>query len=61
MHADAVSRFLQDQEGVTLIEYALLAGLLSIVAVALLPLIGTSILTLYQRVSTQLAAVAALP
>lgn len=57
----ALAQFLNDQEGVTLIEYALLAVLISTIAVTLITSVGNDVLTLYRNVSNKLAqAVAAM-
>lgn len=56
-----LAQFLNDQEGVTLIEYALLAVLISTIAVTLITSVGKDVLTLYRNVSNKLAqAVAAM-
>jgi pilus assembly protein Flp/PilA len=45
-----------DARGVTLIEYALIAGLVSIVAIALLAAMGTSLKNLYSSVNDALTS-----
>ena len=42
-----MKRFLRDESGATVIEYALIAVLISIVVIASVTLIGTSIKTLF--------------
>jgi pilus assembly protein Flp/PilA len=49
-----ISRLLRDQEGVTAIEYALVASLISIVAVTLMRTIGTSFNTTYSNIASSL-------
>jgi pilus assembly protein Flp/PilA len=49
-----ISRLLRDHEGVTAIEYALVAALISIAAVALMGTIGTSLSTTYSNVASEL-------
>jgi Flp pilus assembly pilin Flp len=44
------------QEGQALVEYVLVLGLISIVAVALLAAVGTSVTDLLSRVSDRLAS-----
>jgi len=48
-------RFLKDQSGVTAIEYGLIAGLISVVILASVTSIGTSIQGLFNTISTALA------
>lgn len=55
----ALAQFLHDQEGVTLIEYALLAVLISTIAVSLITAVGGDVLGLYRQVSNKLAQVVA--
>jgi pilus assembly protein Flp/PilA len=43
-----------DKRGVTMIEYALIAGLVSIVAIALLAAMGTSVKSIYSSVNDAL-------
>ena len=56
------ARFVREESGQDLIEYALLAGFVSLSCAAILALIGPQLQTLYTAVNTQLTnAVAALP
>ena len=48
-----VSRFVQDEQGQDLIEYALLAGFVSLAVVTIVKTLGTSLNTLYGKVDTQ--------
>ena len=48
--------FVRDEEGQDLIEYALLVGLISLVAVAAIGLAGKSVNTIFQSIQAQLAA-----
>ncbi len=50
------SQFVRDQAGQDLIEYALLAGFISLAAVAAITTIGTALNTLYTNVQTQITA-----
>jgi pilus assembly protein Flp/PilA len=45
-----------DRKGVTLIEYALIGGLVSIVAIALLSAMGTSVKNLFSSVNSALTS-----
>ncbi len=48
-------RFLKDESGVTAIEYGLIAGLISIVILASVTSIGTSVQGLFNTIATDLA------
>jgi len=48
--------FAKNDEGQDLIEYALLVGLISLVAVAAIGLAGKSVNTIFQSIQAQLAA-----
>ena len=50
--------FFKDEEGATMVEYALLVSLISIAAIAMLQAIGPQILTVFTRVNTALTPVA---
>jgi pilus assembly protein Flp/PilA len=43
-----------DKKGVTMIEYALIAGLVSVVAIAMLTAMGTSVNNLYSNINSAL-------
>ena len=45
-----------DNKGVTLIEYALIAGLISVVAIALLGAMGTSVKNIFSSINTALTS-----
>ncbi len=47
-------RFIKDEEGVTAIEYGLIAALIAIVIVVAVTLVGTSLNTLFNKVSSEL-------
>jgi pilus assembly protein Flp/PilA len=49
-----ITRFVTDDRGADLIEYALLAGLISLAAVATLTTVGTSITGLFGRIKDKL-------
>jgi pilus assembly protein Flp/PilA len=50
--------FVRDEEGQDLIEYALLVGLVSLVAVGALTLTGTSVNDIFTKIQIKLAAAA---
>jgi len=50
------NRFVREEAGQDLIEYALLAGFISLAAVAAITLIGSSLNLLYTNVNAQIKA-----
>lgn len=52
--AQGVKQFLNDEEGVTAIEYGLIAALIAVVLIASLNLVGGSLTALFTEVSKQL-------
>jgi len=48
-----IARFVRDEQGQDLIEYALLAGFISLAVVTAVTNVGTSLNTLYGNVQTQ--------
>ena len=50
----SIHQFVSSEEGADLIEYALLAGLISLAAVTALGTVGTSISGLFGKISTKL-------
>jgi pilus assembly protein Flp/PilA len=53
-HMRNIRQFVNDDQGADLIEYALLAGLISLAAVTALGTVGTSITGLFGKISTKL-------
>jgi pilus assembly protein Flp/PilA len=49
------NRFVREEEGQDLIEYALLAGFISLAAVAAITAVGTQLNLLYDAVKTQVS------
>ena len=49
-------RFFKDDEGVTAIEYGLIAALISVVIIATLILVGTNLNLVFERIRAALAA-----
>ena len=47
----ATRRFLRDEEGVTAIEYGLIAALIAVVIIAAVALIGTNLNTVFTKVA----------
>lgn len=48
-----LKRFVRDEEGQDLIEYALLAGFISLVAVTAITQVGTGVSGVYTNINTQ--------
>ena len=48
-------RFVRDESGATAIEYGLIAALVSVAAIAALTAMGTSLETMFNRVSNELS------
>jgi pilus assembly protein Flp/PilA len=57
MAMGSITRFIKQDEGADLIEYALLAGLISLAAVGTLTTVGTSITGLFSKISTKLSGI----
>ncbi len=55
---ELLKRFVREEEGQDLIEYALLAGLIIVVAVAVLTGIGTDVNTIFTHVQAKTTAAA---
>jgi len=51
------NRFVRDDNGQDLIEYALLAGFISLVAVLAITNVGTGVNAVYTNIDTQVAAI----
>lgn len=49
-----ITRFLRDEDGVTAIEYGLIAALIAVVIIASVQLVGTNLQTVFTTVSTAL-------
>ena len=50
-------RFLKDDEGVTAIEYGLIAGLIAVAIIATVTIAGAQISNIFQRVANALIAI----
>jgi pilus assembly protein Flp/PilA len=51
-----ISRFAEDESGVTSIEYGLIAALISVVCIAAMTAVGTRLQAVYTSISAALAA-----
>ncbi|HET9413371.1 MAG TPA: Flp family type IVb pilin [Pseudolabrys sp.] len=51
-----IKRFLKDEEGVTMIEYGLLAALISIVCILAITLVGNNLNIAFETICNALAA-----
>lgn len=52
-----IQKFIRDEEGVTAIEYGLIAALIAVVIIASVQLVGTSLATVFTAISTALTPV----
>lgn len=52
-----LNRFVRDEQGQDLIEYALLAGFISLVAVAAITNVGTGVNNVYGNLNNQVASI----
>jgi pilus assembly protein Flp/PilA len=50
-----VNRFIRDEEGVTAIEYGLIAALIAVVIIASVRLVGTELVAVFTAISGELA------
>ena len=53
-----VTRFLENESGVTAIEYGLIAALISVVIITAAAAVGTQLAAVFTHISTKLAAAA---
>ena len=53
---NALMNFIKDEEGVTAIEYGLIAALIAIVIIAAVRLVGTNLDTVFDRIGAALTA-----
>lgn len=53
--ANATQKFIQDEEGVTAIEYGLIAALIALVIISVLILVGTDLKGVFQKIADELA------
>ena len=54
LNVDLINRLVREEDGQNLIEYALVAGLLAVGAIAALTLVKTEVIALFTEVSTTL-------
>jgi pilus assembly protein Flp/PilA len=57
MMKNLFNRFVRDDQGQDLIEYALLAGFISLVAVTAITNVGSGVNTVYGNINSQVAAI----
>jgi pilus assembly protein Flp/PilA len=55
--AHPVQKFIRDEQGVTAIEYGLIAALIAVAIIAAVTLVGTDLALVFGKVSTALATV----
>lgn len=51
-----IKNFLREEDGVTAIEYGLIAALIAVAIIATVTLVGTELNTTFTRIQTELAA-----
>lgn len=56
---NAIMKFFKEEEGVTAIEYGLIAALIAVVIIAAVRLVGTNLDLIFDRIGTELALPAA--
>jgi len=56
---NVIDRFIRDEQGQDLIEYALLAGFISLVAVVAITNVGTGVNAVYTNMDSQVKAIPA--
>jgi pilus assembly protein Flp/PilA len=56
---NAIQQFLREEDGVSAVEYGLLAGLISVAIITTVGLIGTDLNSVFVKIQTKLAAAAA--
>jgi pilus assembly protein Flp/PilA len=52
-----LKKFVKEEEGATMVEYAILVGLISVVAIALIGTVGQSVLRVFTAVDSEMDAV----
>jgi pilus assembly protein Flp/PilA len=55
---ELIKRFVREEEGQGLVEYALIIGLIAIVAIAALSLAGSQVSTIFGNITTELSSAA---
>lgn len=50
-----IKRFVRDEEGVTAIEYALIAALIAVVIIAAVKLVGQGVNTTFNRIANEIS------
>lgn len=51
----AIQKFIRDEQGVTAIEYGLIAALIAVVIIAAVKIIGTQLSTTFTKIGTALS------
>lgn len=59
MKLHSITNIISDESGATAIEYGLIAGLVSVVAITALTTTGESLISIFDKVSAKLSAAAA--
>ena len=53
---NVIKQFIRDEEGVTAIEYGLIAALIAVVIITAVRLVGTNLTAVFNEVATELAS-----
>jgi len=56
---DLFKRFIKEESGATMVEYAILVALISVVAIVIIGTVGQSVQTAFERVQSELATATA--
>ena len=51
---ERIKRFLRDEEGATMVEYALMVGLIAVVCIAAVTTLGTTVNAVFQNIASHL-------
>lgn len=54
--SNALKRFVRDEDGVTAIEYGLIAALIAVVIIAMVRLVGTELNVTFNKIAAELTA-----
>lgn len=52
---ERIKRFLKDEEGVTMIEYGLIAALIAVACIVVIRSVGSNLNTMFSNVATQVS------
>jgi pilus assembly protein Flp/PilA len=58
---DLIKRFLSDEEGATMVEYALMVALIAVVSIAVVAALGTGVWNAFDETNTQIQTTGGTP